>query len=140
MSIYFSASAMGFYLSELFQDYELSGTWPNDAIEISERWYEYLIEGQGVGKVITVNEYGQPVLADPAPPAPEEIIQYAAELKNKLMDEANTALLPLQDAVDLGIATESESAMLIEWKKYRVLLNRVDTSKAPDIEWPEKPT
>ncbi|WP_208907139.1 tail fiber assembly protein, partial [Enterobacter cloacae] len=25
------------------------------------------------------------------------------------------------------------------WKKYRVLLNRVDTSKAPDIEWPEKP-
>lgn len=130
---------MGFYLSELFQDYELSGTWPNDAIEISERWYEYLIEGQGVGKVITVNEYGQPVLADPAPPAPEEIIQYAAELKNKLMDEANTALLPLQDAVDLGIATESESAMLIEWKKYRVLLNRVDTSKAPDIEWPEKP-
>ncbi|ENB7194773.1 tail fiber assembly protein [Enterobacter hormaechei] len=131
---------MGFYLSELFQDYELSGTWPNDAIEISERWYEYLIEGQGVGKVITVNEYGQPVLADPAPPAPEEIIQYAAELKNKLMDEANTALLPLQDAVDLGIATESESAMLIEWKKYRVLLNRVDTSKAPDIEWPEKPT
>lgn len=131
---------MGFYLSELFQDYELSGAWPNDAIEISERWYEYLIEGQGVGKVITVNEYGQPVLADPAPPAPEEIIQYAAELKNKLMDEANTALLPLQDAVDLGIATESESAMLIEWKKYRVLLNRVDTSKAPDIEWPEKPT
>ncbi|HBN5415137.1 TPA: tail fiber assembly protein, partial [Escherichia coli] len=22
------------------------------------------------------------------------------------------------------------------WKKYRVLLNRVDTSTAPDIEWP----
>ncbi len=25
------------------------------------------------------------------------------------------------------------------WKKYRVLLNRVDTSTAPDIEWPEEP-
>ncbi|ELW5865089.1 tail fiber assembly protein, partial [Escherichia coli] len=25
------------------------------------------------------------------------------------------------------------------WKKYRVLLNRVDTSTAPDIEWPVKP-
>ncbi|HEM7175316.1 TPA: tail fiber assembly protein, partial [Providencia stuartii] len=24
-------------------------------------------------------------------------------------------------------------------KKYRVLLNRVDTSLAPNIEWPEKP-
>ncbi|EMM5239625.1 TPA: tail fiber assembly protein, partial [Escherichia coli] len=25
------------------------------------------------------------------------------------------------------------------WKKYRVLLNRVDTSTAPDIEWPKEP-
>ncbi|HGW6773097.1 TPA: tail fiber assembly protein, partial [Escherichia coli] len=26
--------------------------------------------------------------------------------------------------------------LLEAWKKYRVLLNRVDTSTAPDIEWP----
>ncbi|EJQ6528684.1 tail fiber assembly protein, partial [Escherichia coli] len=25
------------------------------------------------------------------------------------------------------------------WKKYRVLLNRVDTSLSPDIEWPSQP-
>ncbi|EKH7557214.1 tail fiber assembly protein, partial [Escherichia coli] len=25
------------------------------------------------------------------------------------------------------------------WNKYRVLLNRVDTSTAPDIEWPTSP-
>ncbi|WP_094158889.1 tail fiber assembly protein, partial [Escherichia coli] len=25
------------------------------------------------------------------------------------------------------------------WKKYRVLLNRVDTSTAQDIEWPARP-
>ncbi|EJR7676439.1 tail fiber assembly protein, partial [Escherichia coli] len=25
------------------------------------------------------------------------------------------------------------------WKKYRMLLNRVDTSTAPDIEWPTNP-
>ncbi|WP_161598542.1 tail fiber assembly protein, partial [Yersinia bercovieri] len=25
------------------------------------------------------------------------------------------------------------------WKTYRVLLNRIDTSKAPDIEWPVAP-
>ncbi|EPV8384883.1 tail fiber assembly protein [Enterobacter cloacae] len=139
MSIYFSASTMGFYLSDLYQDYEISGTWPNDVIEVSERWYEYLINGQGEGKVISVNEYGQPVLADPAPPALEQVIQDADQQKSSLMEEANIALLPLQDAADLGIATESESALLVKWKKYRVLLNRTDTSKAPDIEWPEKP-
>ncbi|MDC9596323.1 tail fiber assembly protein, partial [Xenorhabdus anantnagensis] len=25
------------------------------------------------------------------------------------------------------------------WRKYRVLLNRVDCATAPDIEWPEQP-
>ncbi|MCE7685092.1 tail fiber assembly protein, partial [Escherichia coli] len=46
---------------------------------------------------------------------------------------------PLQDAVDLEIATEEEASLLAAWKKYRVLLNRVDTSVAPDIEWPAVP-
>ncbi|MEY5509334.1 tail fiber assembly protein, partial [Salmonella enterica subsp. enterica serovar Corvallis] len=45
-------------------------------------------------------------------------------------------IAPLQDAVDLGIATDDEKAQLGEWKKYRVLVNRVDTSN-PD--WPEQP-
>ncbi|EAT6910365.1 tail fiber assembly protein [Salmonella enterica] len=33
------------------------------------------------------------------------------------------------------MATEDEKAQLDEWKKYRVLINRVDTTK-PD--WPKK--
>ncbi|EHS4736056.1 tail fiber assembly protein, partial [Salmonella enterica subsp. enterica serovar Lansing] len=41
-----------------------------------------------------------------------------------------------QDAVELDIATSEERAQLNEWKKYRVLVNRVDTS-APD--WPDIP-
>ncbi|MBC0551259.1 tail fiber assembly protein [Escherichia coli] len=39
----------------------------------------------------------------------------------------------------MEIATEEEKAFLAAWKTYRVLLNRVDTSTAPDIEWPEEP-
>ncbi|MDI0552840.1 tail fiber assembly protein, partial [Escherichia coli] len=49
-------------------------------------------------------------------------------------------IAPLQDAVDLEIATEEETSLLEAWKKYRVLLNRIDTSTAPDIEWPEIPS
>ncbi|HIB9485820.1 TPA: tail fiber assembly protein, partial [Escherichia coli] len=45
----------------------------------------------------------------------------------------------VQTVVELEIATEEEKALLAAWKKYRVLLNRVDTSTAPDIEWPEEP-
>ncbi|WP_304598670.1 tail fiber assembly protein [Photorhabdus sp. CRCIA-P01] len=45
----------------------------------------------------------------------------------------------LQDSVDLEIATTVEEAALLEWKKYRVLLARVDILQAPDIEWPPVP-
>ena len=63
-----------------------------------------------------------------------------AELqKSHLLALATDKISPLQDAVDLGIATESETSQLKLWKKFRVLVNRVDTSLAPDIEWPEMP-
>ncbi|HBZ8961091.1 TPA: tail fiber assembly protein [Citrobacter freundii] len=45
----------------------------------------------------------------------------------------------LQDAVDLDIATEAEAALLLAWKKYRVLLNRINPNDTPDINWPEQP-
>ncbi|HAX4776878.1 TPA: tail fiber assembly protein, partial [Escherichia coli] len=52
---------------------------------------------------------------------------------------ASEHIAPLQDAVELELATEEETSLLEAWKKYRVLLNRVDTSVAPDIEWPTSP-
>jgi len=55
------------------------------------------------------------------------------------MDEANRTIAPLQDAVDISIATDEEITRLAEWKRYRVELSRIDTSKAPDIEWPVTP-
>lgn len=66
-------------------------------------------------------------------------IREADETKNSLMQVASEQIAPLQDAVDLGIATEEEISLLAAWKTYRVLLNRVDTSVAPDIEWPTMP-
>ncbi|MGC0198035.1 tail fiber assembly protein [Enterobacter cloacae complex sp. 2025EL-00064] len=67
----------------------------------------------------------------------------ASELANKqkatLLHEASVTVSTLQDAVDLSMATEAEAALLLEWKKYRVLLNRIDPSLAPDIEWPSPP-
>ncbi|WP_173671553.1 tail fiber assembly protein, partial [Escherichia coli] len=56
-----------------------------------------------------------------------------------LMQAASEHIAPLQDAVELELATEEENSLLEAWKKYRVLLNRVDTSVAPDIEWPTSP-
>lgn len=68
MRIYFSPSEIGFYHESDKQAYLLAGTWPNDLLEISEKWFLYLLEGQQKGKVITVNDYDQPVLVDRQPP------------------------------------------------------------------------
>lgn len=59
--------------------------------------------------------------------------------KTSLMQSANNQIAPLQDAVDLDMATDVEKQTLADWKKYRVLLNRVDISTAPNIDWPPEP-
>ena len=69
-----------------------------------------------------------------------ELIAQAEETRAQLMAEANQKITPLQDALDVDIATDEELTQLKAWKTYRVLLSRVDTSTAPDIEWPEPPT
>ncbi|MEY0950248.1 tail fiber assembly protein [Providencia manganoxydans] len=73
------------------------------------------------------------------PISKEQLIVEAEQQKQSLLAEANNAIAPLQDAVDLGMAIDEEEAQLTAWKKYRVLLNRVDISTAPEINWPEKP-
>ena len=66
-------------------------------------------------------------------------IQEAEEKKTRLLNAATAKIAPLQDAVDTNMATDDEKAQITAWKTYRVLLSRVDTAKAPDIEWPVSP-
>ncbi|QCT18477.1 tail fiber assembly protein [Jejubacter calystegiae] len=72
-------------------------------------------------------------------PVPVDNVANAEAEKARLLSVATASIAPLQDAIDLDIATDEEAELLKAWKKYRVLLNRVDTSVAPDIEWPEVP-
>jgi hypothetical protein len=59
-------------------------------------------------------------------------------LKERMSLAVNT-ISTLQDAVDLTMATEAEETSLTAWRTYRVLLSRIDTSTAPDIDWPPIP-
>ena len=77
----------------------------------------------------------------PPPPSNEDLASAAQSLKVVLMSEAAKHIAPLQDAVDLGMATEEEEAALLAWKRYRVLLSRIDQQAdyPVNIEWPEMP-
>ncbi|WP_447876825.1 tail fiber assembly protein [Serratia fonticola] len=69
----------------------------------------------------------------------QEIIAIAAKKKAELMLVATNKMAPLQDAVELGISADDEIAKLDAWKIYRVSLNRIDVTQAPNIEWPIEP-
>ncbi|BCL44061.1 tail fiber assembly protein [Enterobacter roggenkampii] len=130
MTIYYSPATGG-----LYPDGEKYNSLPPDAVEITAELYSELINGQSAGKNITQNGSGLPYLSDPV----IDHVADAAVMRSGLRAVADAEIAPLQDAVDLGIATDAETAALTEWKKYRVLLNRVDTSAAPEIEWPTQP-
>ncbi|MCP8350638.1 phage tail protein [Pseudomonas sp. FBF18] len=54
---------------------------------------------------------------------------------------ADSAIAPLQDAVDLDDATEAEATALKAWKKYRVALNRLPEQPGypAKVDWPAPP-
>ncbi|WP_437887765.1 tail fiber assembly protein [Phytobacter sp. V91] len=69
----------------------------------------------------------------------QALVESARQELNRRVTEAVSAITTLNDAVELEIATEDEKTRLAEWKKYRVLLSRLDVSTAPDIIWPDTP-
>ncbi|UNH37772.1 tail fiber assembly protein [Moellerella wisconsensis] len=67
------------------------------------------------------------------------LVAQAEQEKAKRLEEANKTITYLQDAIEVGLDDDDYQAKLTAWKTYRVYLNRIDTSFAPDINWPEKP-
>ncbi|AYC19806.1 hypothetical protein DZA65_02928 [Dickeya dianthicola] len=156
----FSVQTQGFYTDDI----EYGDALPADAITITNEQYTVFFNALNttVDKLVVVFMDGEElklssirpdvyhswdagagawVLTDAAQQQQKADHVAAAVLqKSRLLDDVTKKIAPLQDAVDLGMATDTETAQLTGLKKYRVLLNRVDTSTtAPDINWPEKP-
>lgn len=148
--IKFSISQQAFYGS----DYH---SIPDDAVPITEAEHMRLINGMNDNeRRVYIGENGAFILSDQKPSgyhhwdaaikqwaiSPEDEarmrIDAATRKKSSLMSKANEQVNLLQDAVDVEIATPEEEALLLAWKKYRVLLNRINNSDV-NIQWPEVP-
>ncbi|CAI1028467.1 tail fiber assembly protein [Serratia quinivorans] len=70
---------------------------------------------------------------------PEEHQEQARAEQRTRIASATNMIAPLQDAVDLDMVSDAEKARLEGWKRYRVMLNRLDISAAPAINWPSAP-
>ena len=85
--MFYSKSTGGFYTHEIHGD-----NIPSDAVEITEAEHAALIEGQSLGKRIVADESGHPILQDPPPPTPEQIMQRLQARVQLWLDEQARAL------------------------------------------------
>jgi len=69
---------------------------------------------------------------------PRVVDEITEDKINELMSNAAIKIAPLQDAIDLGVATEDEENRLKKWKTYRVSLMRMKISES-DVSLPETP-
>lgn len=129
----YSPSANAFY------DTDINLVIPDDATKITDDKWADLLAGQAKGMLIACGADMLPWLTEQPPPTAEELISQAEGKRSILRAEADTAIQPLQDASDLGIATDEETSQLVAWKKYRVMLMRIDMEDVDKICWPEQP-
>lgn len=131
----FSTSLNGFLPLAWKKEKEVTDSWPSDAVEISHEDYLTFTTDAPEGKKLGSVD-GLPAWVDIPPPTLEELTANAEAMKLGLKANADSEIAWRQDAFDAEIATAEETAALSEWKKYRVLLMRVDTAKPV---WPTPP-
>ena len=107
-----------------------------DCIRIEDDAHPFKTQPLPEGKIWGNDENNKPVLQDIPAPTPDDLAAEAESRKAQLKALADSEIAWRKDAVEEGIATEEEAARLTEWKKYRVLLMRVDTSNPV---WPDLP-
>lgn len=75
-----------------------------------------------------------------AMPTKEELIAAAESDRQSRIDYATSRIIVWQTKLLMGRKlTDSEMAQLNSWMDYIDALAAVDTSTAPDIDWPEQP-
>ena len=84
--MFFSKTTNGFYDPEIHGE-----NIPEDAVAITQERHAELMAGQSAGKIISADKNGRPILTDPPPPTPEQIIaQYTTGVQQHLDTFART--------------------------------------------------
>ncbi|KLG02819.1 tail fiber assembly protein [Enterobacter asburiae] len=137
----YSPSENAFYAVALKNTYELSGTWPADALDVSDDISVKYMAEPPMGKVRVAGADGSPVWADKPEPTHGELIAAADAEKQERIDQANDYMNSKQwpGKAAMGRLKSSEGAQYNEWLDYLDALEAVDTVSAPDIKWPRPP-
>lgn len=137
---FYSADNNAFYDDELKDAYLAAGSWPNDAVEVSNEVFVEFISTPPAGKVRAPVD-GLPAWADIPPPTYEELVSSARIELQRRIDAANAYMNGKQwpGKAALGRLKGDELASYNEWLDYLDALNEVKTVSTTQIDWPKEP-
>ncbi len=137
----FSPAENAFYLVALKDDYLSAGTWPSDGISVDADDAIAFMGEAPEGKVRGIDDDGLPCWVDLPPPTHEEQLAAADSEKQSRIDLANDYMNGKQwpGKAVIGRLKGDELAQYNLWLDYLDALEAVDTTSAPEIEWPKPP-
>lgn len=138
---YFSRTTLAFYPVDMLELYRSYDSLPDDITPVSDEIFLTYSGTPPEGKARGANDDGQPEWVDIPPMTPEEAILLATAQKQNLIDNANEYMNSKQwpGKAAIGRLKGDELAQYNLWLDYLDTLELVDTSGAPDIEWPTSP-
>lgn len=128
MCIYFSASEMGFFSSDLYDKESL----PKDIKLVEQKDYMSLLDGMSQGNRLGTDGHGNPVLVAIEKPSDHDVSM--AEQASRIAT-ANQQIAILTPAVDGGYAKPEHTQLLADWKRCRYELTLVPEQPG----WPDEP-
>ncbi|ENG2552030.1 TPA: tail fiber assembly protein [Citrobacter freundii] len=137
MGYLWSPSQKGFFPLTEEDQFKKAGSWPSDGVEVSESDHDALYPIPDGQIIDTVDGY--PAWVAAPLPTQEELVSVAEQQRSALLLEARATISLWQTELQLGIISDEDKASLIVWMNYIKALQAIDTSKAPDITWPDKP-
>ncbi|AUK17628.1 TPA: tail fiber assembly protein [Escherichia coli] len=141
MRIFFSASTLWFYDETRKEEYHNGIGWPDDAIEISDDEWNKYTQIPPDGFILGATSQGRPAWILISPPDKKMVMDIAETKKQQLISQANEYMNSKQwpGKAAIGRLKGEELAQYNLWLDYLDALELVDTSSAPDIEWPTSP-
>nr|WP_255487586.1 tail fiber assembly protein [Arsenophonus endosymbiont of Bemisia tabaci] len=108
--MYFTCKdGLGWLAESLKDEYIKNNNWDSTAKPIPYSVYhEFALSEAPLGKMFNESEDGDPIWVDIPPRPNNKLIADAENEKRVLMQDATDVIIPLQDAVDLEMATEDE--------------------------------
>lgn len=138
----FSPSLNLFFYEDGLQQFTEAGWVLSDLVDVTEaQFIEFQADRSSEGKVRSVNTDGTPCWADLPAPSHEELVALAEIQRQSLVDAANAIIGENQwpSRLQLGRITDEDKAKFIRMLDYLDALSAIETSQAPDINWPELP-